>query len=117
MQHQKLLNLLNEANDSKLVTKKWNTVNDNSKSNYDATNEIIYNTEILKPNLSDYNNAYILVRGDSTVAAAPETQVAYKNCATFTKCITKIDETTVMPMYHLIEHSSNYSETTGSCFS
>ena len=31
MQHQKLLNLLNEANDSKLVTKKWNTVNDNSK--------------------------------------------------------------------------------------
>ena len=41
----------------------------------------------------------------------------------FTKCITKIDGTTiddsedldsVMPMYNLIEYSSNYSETTGS---
>ena len=28
-----------------------------SKSNYDATNEITYNTEILKSNLCDYNNA------------------------------------------------------------
>ena len=41
----------------------------------------------------------------------------------FTKCITKIDETKiddaedldlVIPMYNLIEYSSNYSETTGS---
>ena len=28
-------------------------VNDNSKSNYDMTNEITYNTEILKSNLCD----------------------------------------------------------------
>ena len=31
MEHQKILNLLNEANDSKFVTRKWNMVNDNSK--------------------------------------------------------------------------------------
>ena len=44
-----------------------------------------------------------------------------KNCAPFTKCITKIDEAKiddaedlVMPMYNLIEYSSNYSETTWS---
>ena len=46
-----------------------------------------------------------------TFAAAPQTQVAFKNCASFTKCITNIDETTknqaqnldlVMPMYNLI---------------
>ena len=51
------------------------------------------------------------------------TQVAFKNCAPFSKCITKIDGTTtddaedlnfVMLMYNLIEYSSNYSETTGS---
>ena len=29
MEHQKILNLLNEANDSKFVNRKWNTVNDN----------------------------------------------------------------------------------------
>ena len=50
--------------------------------------------------------------------------MAFENCAPFTKCITKIDETTiddaedldsVMPMYNLIiEYSSDYSETTGS---
>ena len=88
----KKLNLLNKPNDSKFVTRKWNIVNDNSKSIYDAINEIIYNTEILKSNLCDYNNAYILVRGDITVVAAPATQVAFENCAPFTKCITKIDE-------------------------
>ena len=55
--------------------------------------------------------------------SAPATQVAFQNCASFTNCITKIDETTiddaeeldlVMSMYNLIEYSSNYSETTGS---
>ena len=93
MEHLKILNLLNEANDSKFITRKWNIVNDNSKSNYDPANEITYNTEILKSNLCDYNYAYILVRGDITVVAALATQVAFKNCAPFTKCIKKIDET------------------------
>ena len=40
MEQQKILYLLNEANDSKFATRKWNFVNDNSKSNYDVTNEI-----------------------------------------------------------------------------
>ena len=57
MENQKLLNLLNEANDSKFVTRKWNIVNDHSKSNYDAANEITYNTEISKSNFCDYNDA------------------------------------------------------------
>ena len=61
------------------------------------------------------------MKGDVTVTAAPATQVTFKNCASFTKCITNIDETTiddvedlelVMPMYNFIEYSSNYSETT-----
>ena len=38
MEHQKILNLLNEANDSKFVTRKWNIVSDNSKANYDVGN-------------------------------------------------------------------------------
>ena len=46
MEQQEILNLLNEASNSSFVTRKWNIVNDNSKSNYDATNEITYNIEI-----------------------------------------------------------------------
>ena len=62
MEHQKTLNLLNEANDSKFVTRKWNIVNDQSNAKYGVGNEIIYNTENLKSNLCDYNDAYIFVR-------------------------------------------------------
>ena len=41
MENQKILNLLNEENDFKFVTRKWNIVNDQSNANYDAGNEII----------------------------------------------------------------------------
>ena len=63
-----------------------------------------------------------IVTGDITMVAAPATQLAFKDCAPFSKCMTKVDETTivaaehldlVMPMYNLIEYSSNHSETTG----
>ena len=112
---------MNKANNAKFVKRNWNIVNDNSNSNYDATNEITCNTEILISNLCDYSDA--LVGGDITVIAAPATQVVFKSCAPSTKCITKIDETTiddaedldlVMSMYNLREYSSNYSETAGS---
>ena len=55
MEHQKILNLLTEANNSKFVIIILNTFNDNSKENDNAANEIIYNTEVLKSNLCDYN--------------------------------------------------------------
>ena len=122
MAHQKVLNLLNEANDSKFAKRKWNIAIDNSKANYDVVNEITYNTEVLKSN-RDCNDAYILLRGNVTIIGHQVTQVAFKNCAPFTKCVTKITGTTiddaedldlVMPMYNLIEYNSNYSETTGS---
>ena len=49
--------------------------------------------------------------------------VTFKNCAPFTKCISRINNTDidnaqdidlVMLMYNLIEYSDNYSETSGS---
>ena len=78
MEHQNLLNLLNEARSPKIVTRKWNIVNDQSNTNYDIENEIIYNTEVLKSNLCDYNDAYILVRGDITLIEYNGIQVAFK---------------------------------------
>ena len=71
-------------------------------------------------NLCDYNDAYTLVRSDIIMKGHQATQVAFKNCATSTKCITKIDGTTiddaenldlVIAMCNLIKSSSNYSET------
>ena len=60
-----------------------------------AGNKIIYNTEVLKSNLRDYNDIYILVSGDIIIVNDNETQLAFKNCALFTKSITKINGTTV----------------------
>ena len=79
---------------------------------------------MLKSNLCDYNDAYILVRGDITIIGRNlATEVALKYCTPFIKWITKNDETTiddaeeidlVMPIYNLLEYTSNYSKTTGS---
>ena len=41
MEHEKVVSM-NEPDDSKFVTKKWNIVNDQSNANYDARNGIIY---------------------------------------------------------------------------
>ena len=66
---------------------------------------------------------YILAKGDITITAPPAAQVSFKNSAPFTKCITKIDETTidevedldlVIPIYNLKKYNSNNSETTES---
>ena len=48
-----ILALLNETSDSKFVIRNWNIVNDQSDANYDARNEIIYNTEVSKSKLCD----------------------------------------------------------------
>ena len=88
MEHQKILNLLYEGNNFKFVTRKWNIVNNNS--NYGVGSEFIYNTEALKSNLCDYNDTYILVTGNITIIRHQTKQVAFKNCAPFTKGITKI---------------------------
>ena len=36
MEHQKTLNLSNEASDSRFAIRKWNIVNDQSNANYDV---------------------------------------------------------------------------------
>ena len=62
MEHLKISsNFLNESGDSKLVTRKWKNVKDQSNANYNAGNEIIYNTDVLKCNLCDLNDTYIPV--------------------------------------------------------
>ena len=78
---------MNEPNDSKFGTRKWNIANDQSNANYGGGNEIICNTEILKSNLWYYKKAYILVKGNITVTAANSAQVLFENWAPFTKCI------------------------------
>ena len=83
-----------------------------------------YNTEVLKSNPCDFNDAFILVRSDIiSTAHNIATALAFINCTPFTKFITKIDGTTIddakdlelaMVIYNLIEFSPKYSEAIGS---
>ena len=40
MEYQKILNLLDEANDSKFIISNWNIVNDQSNANYDVAKKL-----------------------------------------------------------------------------
>ena len=134
MEYQKIANLLdNETNQSsKFRTRNWIEINDESRGTYPVNKQIKFKTPMLRSSLCDYADAYILVRGNITVnntaaegAAANNAakKVIFKNCAPFTNCISKINNTQidnaehtdiVMTMYNLIEYSNNYSKTSGS---
>ena len=66
---------MNQPKASKIVIRKWNFINDYLNTNYDPGDEINHNTEVLKSDFCDYNDAYILVRGEIVATAAPDTQV------------------------------------------
>ena len=81
---------------------------------------------MLRSSLCDYSDAYILAKEKISVNAAANNtnkKAIFKNCAPFTNCIRKINNTQidnaeyiviVMPMYSLIEYSDNYSKISGS---
>ena len=89
---------------------------------------------MLRSNLCDYADSYIHVKGTITISRAGanadarqaderDKGVTFKNCAPFTKCISRInnkdidnahDIDIVMSVYNLIEYSDNYSKTSGS---
>ena len=47
MRHQKIVNLSNETNNSKFVTRKCNIVSDQPNTNCNEGNEVVYNIEVL----------------------------------------------------------------------
>ena len=137
MEYQKIANLLdnNLSNQpSKFRTKNWVKTNDESKESHSVNSDIRFKTTMLRSNFCDYTDAYILVKGKITIIGAGTDDAAkqldernngviFKNCAPFTKCISRINGTDidnaqdidiVMPMYNLIEYSDNYSKTSGS---
>ena len=136
MENQKISNLLDKIDtDSKhFATKKWYIINGENNTNYggnkdtgaDNPDTIKYDTRVLKPNLCDYAEAYILIDGIIRAAAAnANTRLALKNCAPFTKCNLEINDEHVdtgenlditMPMYNLIEYSDNYQDSSATLY-
>ena len=136
MENQKIINLLDKLDtDSKhFATKEWYVINDENNTNYgvnkdtgaDNPDTIKYDTRVLKQNLCDYAEAYILVDGTIRAADADDdTRLALKNCALFTKCNLEINDEHIdtaenlyitMPMYNLIEYSDNYQDSSATLY-
>ena len=130
MEHFKISKLLNDSTVSNFVTKKWVEVNDLSSGQYSFNKNIRFKTSMLRSYLCDYSDAYIVVKGtiDLLATAANENDkvqknVTFKNNASFSSCITKINSALidnaedlhiVMPMYSLLKYSQNYSMALGS---
>ena len=131
MEFQKIENFLETTFDDKdlprFVTKKWIEVYDQSEGNYNVNKEIRIKISMLRSDLCDFSDAYIVVKGDITVTnpnnAKRNKAVAFKNNAPFINCISKIngvkignaeDLEVVMPNYNFFEYSKNYRKTTES---
>ena len=131
MQYQKIANLIDGASNqpSKFKTKNWVEINDESIATCNINSQIKFKTTMLKSSLCDYSDAYILVKGKTTITGAGDDAaarqaderdkgVAFRNCAPFTNCISEINNTQidnckdidiVMPLYNLLEYSDNYA--------
>ena len=125
MEYQKITNLLGNIPDKvpRFITKKWIEVHDQSGNTYNTNKQITFKTSMLRSDLCDFSDAYIIVEGIITVSADERDrdeinrQIILKNNAPFISCISKIsgvlvenaeDLRIVMPMYNLLEYSKNY---------
>ena len=95
METQKVINLLNDSSneESKFATKKWYVIDSQTtKGKCKQSDTIKFETETIKWSLCDYSHVFILVTGNITVTADNDTDVAFKNCAPFSTCTTKIND-------------------------
>ena len=77
MEYQKLANLLESRSEylSKFRTRNWVEINDESRGNY-ADNDIRFKTTMLRSNLCDYADSYILVKWTITITGAGDDAAA-----------------------------------------
>ena len=137
MEYDKINNLLlpeESENLSKFVTREYVKVNSLSNT-YDENKSIRLKTPMLRSDLCDYADTYILIKGTITVNGVVNgveneiirrnRKIILKNNAPFVSCITRInnefiedadDLDIVMPMYNLLEYSKNYRKTIGSLY-
>ena len=107
MEYQEIANLLESTSNqpSKFRTRNCVEINDESRGTY-TSDDIKFKTTMLRSNLCDYANAYILVKGTITITGAGDDDAAkqldernkgviFKKCAPFTQCISRINNTDI----------------------
>ena len=95
MGFQNIVNFLDTTSDdkdlSRFVTKKWIEVYDQSEGNYNVNKEIRIKASMLRSDLCDYSDEYIVVKRTVTVVrpngVKRNKSVVFKNNAPFINCI------------------------------
>ena len=84
MEFQKIINLLDITSDYKdlprYVTKKWIEVYDQSEKDYSVNKEIRFKTSMLRTDLCDFRDAYIVVKGNITAVKKIFSERKYYCC-------------------------------------
>ena len=64
MEYQKIANLIDDTSNqpSKLRSRNWVEINDESRGAYNYNSQIKFKTTMLKSSLCDYSDAYIFLR-------------------------------------------------------
>ena len=130
MEYQKIVNLLGTISNTvpRFVTKKWVEVHDQPGGAYSINKQIRYKTSMVRTDLCDYSDAYIVVKRTVTVIGEENRErknrdFVLKNNAPFISCISKIngvlienveDLDVAMPLYNLLKYRKSYSKTSGS---
>ena len=80
MEYQKKIDLLDDTTNqpSKIRTRKWIKMNDESKGRYDNSN-IRFKTSMMRSNLCGYSDLYILAKGTIIVPNTAATGAAVNN--------------------------------------
>ena len=97
------------------------------RKNYNPNKEIRIKTSILRSDLCDFSDAYVIGEGDITLEGDDANKInnnlAFQNNTPFINCISKINDIkidnaedldVVMPMYNLLEYSKTYRKTRSS---
>ena len=71
MEYQKIINLLGNIPDKvpRFITKKWIEVHVQCAETYNSNKQIRFKTSMLRSDLCDFNDAYIVVKGIVTISA------------------------------------------------
>ena len=113
MEHQKITNLLGTTLDEvpRFITKNGQkfTESGSADDRYKPNKQIRFETSMLRSDLCDFIDAYIVVKGTITVID-PNDATKINN----TLIYNTEDSGIVIPMYNLLEYSKNYKKTTGS---
>ena len=106
---------------SKFVTRKWIEINDFSGGQYSVNKNMRFKAPMLRLDLCDYSDAYVVVKRRITVDGTAEAKernkkLTFKNNAPFISCMPKFDNKfignaedldIVMHMYNLLDYSEN----------